>query len=193
MLSGDDTEGQTARDALTDATLASLARRRAPREQAVRHAEIRRLDLALREATRALKTNRTQLQAIVDDLAPAPDQPTRYRTGQRRPGNRQLLPPFDGADMTPPSPPWPAPAYSKPAAAAPSAGGGVSGVDGAGVSARYGASPRKLRERVYPAVRLSPTLVSVQPSALVLLDADTTCSPYEIRGSRAKSFTSKVN
>jgi transposase len=36
----------------------------------VRQAEIRRLALALREATRALKANRTQLQAIVDELAP---------------------------------------------------------------------------------------------------------------------------
>jgi hypothetical protein len=74
LLSGDDTDRQTARGALTDATLASLARRRAPREasreQAVRHAEIRRLALALRDAARALKANRTQLQAIVDDLAP---------------------------------------------------------------------------------------------------------------------------
>jgi hypothetical protein len=56
------------------ATLASLARRRAPRQasrdQAVRQAEIRRLALALREGGRALKANRTQLQAIVDDVAP---------------------------------------------------------------------------------------------------------------------------
>ena len=74
LLSGDDTDRQTARDALTDATLTSLARRRAPREasreQAVRHAEIRRLALARREATRALKANRRQLQTIVDELAP---------------------------------------------------------------------------------------------------------------------------
>ncbi|PZS16882.1 MAG: IS110 family transposase [Pseudonocardiales bacterium] len=74
LLGGDDTERQTARGALTDATLASLARRRGPREasreQAVRHAEIRRLATALRETARALKANRTQLQAIVDELAP---------------------------------------------------------------------------------------------------------------------------
>ena len=36
----------------------------------MRHAEIRRLALALRAAARALKANRAQLQAIVDDLAP---------------------------------------------------------------------------------------------------------------------------
>ena len=51
-----------------------LARRRQPRDasrdQAVRHAEIRRLALALRDAARALKANRAQLQTIVNDLAP---------------------------------------------------------------------------------------------------------------------------
>jgi len=74
LLSGDDAERQSARGAFTDAALASLARRRGPREarraQAVRHAEIRRLALALREAARALKANRTQLQVIVDEPAP---------------------------------------------------------------------------------------------------------------------------
>ena len=74
LLGGEDTDRRTARGALTDATLASLARRRPPREasreQAVRQAEIRRLALALREATRVLKANRAQLQAIVNELAP---------------------------------------------------------------------------------------------------------------------------
>jgi transposase len=74
LLGGDDTDRQTARAALTDTTLAGLARRRQPhdatRQQAVRHGEIRRLALALREAGRALKTNRAQLQAIVNDVAP---------------------------------------------------------------------------------------------------------------------------
>ena len=50
------------------------ARRRlsrdASREQAIRHAEIRRLALAIHDARRALKDNRAQLQSIVDDLAP---------------------------------------------------------------------------------------------------------------------------
>jgi transposase len=36
----------------------------------VRHGELRRLALALREGSRALKANRTQLAAIVADLAP---------------------------------------------------------------------------------------------------------------------------
>ena len=60
--------------ALTDATLARLARRRLPRdasrEHAIRHAEIRRLALALRDARRALKDNRAQLQSFVDELVP---------------------------------------------------------------------------------------------------------------------------
>jgi hypothetical protein len=36
----------------------------------VRHAEIRRLALALLEAARVLKTNKAELTAIVNDLAP---------------------------------------------------------------------------------------------------------------------------
>jgi transposase len=74
LLGGDDTDRQYARGALTDTRLAGLARRRPPREasreQAVRHAEIRRLALALRAATRELKANRVQLQTIVDDVVP---------------------------------------------------------------------------------------------------------------------------
>ncbi|MGH3601902.1 MAG: IS110 family transposase [Pseudonocardiaceae bacterium] len=74
LLSGDDTDRQAARAALTDTALAALARRRSPRDadraQAVRHGELRRLALAVREGGRALKANRVQLQAIVADLAP---------------------------------------------------------------------------------------------------------------------------
>ena len=74
LLGGDDTDRELARGALTETRLASLARRRPPREasreQAVRHAEIRRLALALREAARAVKANRAQLQTIVNDLVP---------------------------------------------------------------------------------------------------------------------------
>ena len=74
LLGGDDTDRQLARGALTEARLAGLARRRPPREasreQAVRHAEIRRLALALREAARELKANRAQLQTIVNDIVP---------------------------------------------------------------------------------------------------------------------------
>jgi transposase len=69
-----DDDGRLARAALTDTTLTGLARRRLPRDatraQAVRHDEIRRLAIALREAARALKANRAQLQAIVDELVP---------------------------------------------------------------------------------------------------------------------------
>ena len=74
LLAGDDTDRQLARGRLSEATLAGLALRRPPREasreQAVRHAEIRRLTLALREAARQLKANRAQLQTIVNDLVP---------------------------------------------------------------------------------------------------------------------------
>jgi transposase len=74
LRDGDDTDHRLARARLSDAALAGLARRRQPpqasRQQAIRHGEIRRLALALREATRALKTNRDQLHAIVNDLAP---------------------------------------------------------------------------------------------------------------------------
>jgi transposase len=74
LLAGDDTDRQAARRALTQTALANLARRRlapgAARDRAVRHAEIRRLAQALREAERQLAANRTQLQAIVNDLAP---------------------------------------------------------------------------------------------------------------------------
>jgi transposase len=74
LLTGDDTDRQFARSPLTDDTRTTLTRRRLPagasREHAVRHAEIRRLCLALHDATPQLKTNRKQLQAIVDDIAP---------------------------------------------------------------------------------------------------------------------------
>ena len=71
-----DTDRELARGALPEDTLTALARRRLPpdatRAQAVRHGEIRRLAIALRAAARALKSNRAQLQAIVDELAPGP-------------------------------------------------------------------------------------------------------------------------
>jgi transposase len=74
LLGGEDTERDLARAALTDPVLAAVARRRAPRdasrEQAVRHAEIRRLALAVREGQRALAANRAQLLTIVDEVAP---------------------------------------------------------------------------------------------------------------------------
>jgi transposase len=74
LRDGDDTDRRLARARLTDTTLASLARRRlardAAREQAVRHGEIRRLAVALREANRVLKANRAELAAIVHDLVP---------------------------------------------------------------------------------------------------------------------------
>jgi transposase len=75
LLAGNDTDRQTARSRLTDTHLATLARRRLPpdasREQTIRHAEIRRLALALREGARQLSANRKQLRDLVTDLAPA--------------------------------------------------------------------------------------------------------------------------
>jgi hypothetical protein len=80
LHSGEDTDRQLARGPLTDTVLTGLARRRAPRdasrEQAVRHAEIRRLTFTLRDHRRNLSTNRAQLLAIVNDLTPRlTDQP----------------------------------------------------------------------------------------------------------------------
>src|SRR5512132_3741247 len=114
LLGGDDTDRQYARGALTDTRLAGLARRRplreASREQAVRHAEIRRLALALRAATRELKANRVQLQTIVDDIVP--------ELIQRR-GIGPVSAAPAAAATTRHSPPWAAPARYRPAAAAP--------------------------------------------------------------------------
>lgn len=74
LLGGDDADRDTARQGLPPDTLRRLARRRPPaqasREQAVRQAEIRRLALALHQNGAALKNNRAQLQAIIEDLAP---------------------------------------------------------------------------------------------------------------------------
>ena len=74
LRDGDDTDRDLARAPLSGTALAALARRRQPasasRAHAVRHAEIRRLALALRDAARTLKANRAELDAIVSDLAP---------------------------------------------------------------------------------------------------------------------------
>jgi len=74
LLVGDDTDRELARGKLTENDLATIVRRKqrrdATREQAVRHGELRRLAVALREGRRELKENRAQLQTIVDDLAP---------------------------------------------------------------------------------------------------------------------------
>ena len=72
--SDNDADRDLARGALSDAVLTELADRRpragATREQAVRHGEIRRLALAVRDGGRALKDNRAQLQAVVEDMTP---------------------------------------------------------------------------------------------------------------------------
>ena len=74
LLSGDDRDRDASRAAFTDAALSALARRRLPadadRLHAVRHGEIRRLALAVREATKALKVNRRELHELVEQIAP---------------------------------------------------------------------------------------------------------------------------
>jgi len=74
LLSGDDTDRHLARGTFNIATLAELARRRPPRdttqERAVRHAEIRRLTIAVRDGRRALTTNLSQLKALLKTVAP---------------------------------------------------------------------------------------------------------------------------
>jgi transposase len=74
LLGGSDTDRALARGKFTDTDLATLARRRQPRDatraQAVRHGELRRLAVALRDGRRELKANRTQLQRIVEDMVP---------------------------------------------------------------------------------------------------------------------------
>ncbi|MDA8322610.1 MAG: IS110 family transposase [Actinomycetota bacterium] len=74
LRDGGDHDRALARGRLGDTVLAALARRRQPaaatRSQVVRHGEIRRLALALRDAARALNANRAALNEIFSDLAP---------------------------------------------------------------------------------------------------------------------------
>ena len=74
LRDGDDADRRLARGKLTPPRLSELVKRRqlreASREQTVRHAEIRSLALALREAGRILKANRAELAAIANDLVP---------------------------------------------------------------------------------------------------------------------------
>jgi len=97
LLGGDDTDRTLARSALTETRLSGLARRRPPREasreQAVRHAEIRRLALALLAAAR---TQGQPHPAADHRQRPRPrvDRASRHRPGQRRAGYRLVLPPW---------------------------------------------------------------------------------------------------
>jgi transposase len=74
LLTGDDTDRRAARKALSKTALAILAGRQLPahasREHAIRQAEIARLALALAQARCQLTDNRSQLLAIVNDIAP---------------------------------------------------------------------------------------------------------------------------
>ena len=96
LRDGDDVDRRLARGELTLTTLSELVKRRMPRgarrEQAIRHAEIRRLAVAVRDAGRVLKANRAELAAIVNDPSARADRATRDRPGQRRPSDRVVLP-----------------------------------------------------------------------------------------------------
>ena len=75
LRDGDDTDRDLARACrLSGKTLAALAGRAQPsgasRAQAVRHAEIRRLALALLDTAQQVKANHRELNAIISDLAP---------------------------------------------------------------------------------------------------------------------------
>lgn len=74
LLGGDDVDRDLARHRLAERALCALARRRCPRNadraQAVRHAELRRLAVAVRDGARLLRANRSEIKTIVDDLAP---------------------------------------------------------------------------------------------------------------------------
>ena len=74
LRTGTDTDRNLARGPLTPTVLTRIARRRGTttdtRETAVRRAEARRLACAITELTRALRANKTQLEALVSTLAP---------------------------------------------------------------------------------------------------------------------------
>jgi len=74
LLSGEDADRSLSRVTLSDTVLTTLARRRlapnADRSHTVRHREVRRLAIALREAARALKSNRQEISDVVDALVP---------------------------------------------------------------------------------------------------------------------------
>ena len=74
LLTGDDSERELARGALTEERLQAIARRRARNsettEQAVRRGETRRLALAIKNARVELADNRKQLTTLVSAIAP---------------------------------------------------------------------------------------------------------------------------
>jgi transposase len=74
LLTGDDTDRQLCRGAMSDAHLQVIARRRGrpdeTREQQIRRAEARRLAVAIREAVSALAANKKQLAELVTSFSP---------------------------------------------------------------------------------------------------------------------------
>src|ERR671916_316813 len=81
LRDGDDTDRRLARARLSNAVLPRWSGAANPagasRQQAVHHSVIPWLALAMREATHALKTTRTELAAILNDLVPGDDHPAR--------------------------------------------------------------------------------------------------------------------
>ena len=129
LRDGEDQDLDLARARFSDTVLAALARRRQPRDAsravAVRQGEIRRLALALRNASRTLKANRAELDAIVGELAPGlTSGPASARSVPPRPSCRSPTP--DAAATRPLSHGWPEPARSRhPAARSPATGSTV--------------------------------------------------------------------
>ena len=123
LLAGDDPTADLARAALTDTTLAALARRRQPPRRRPRPGHPPRRDPPPRPwpcaRPPALNANRAHLQTIVDDLAPG----LTDRRGIGPVTAAQALvvasPTPAAAATRPRSPPSPAPARCRPAAAAP--------------------------------------------------------------------------
>jgi transposase len=74
LLNGEDRDRDLARGRLNHTTLTSIIRRKPPtgadRADIIRHQELRRLAINLREDKRELTTNNTRLIEIVTDLAP---------------------------------------------------------------------------------------------------------------------------
>jgi transposase len=95
LRDGDDTDRDLARACRLSGT--ALAGRAQPsgasRAQAVRHAEIRRLALALLDRAQQVKANHRELNAIISDLAPGLTSRPGIGPRQRRPGHRVVLPP----------------------------------------------------------------------------------------------------
>ncbi len=134
LLGGNDADRDFARGRLSDTALAAMARRRCPRDadraQAVRHGELRRLALAVRDGARQLRANRAHLQAIVDDLAPGLTDRRGIGPVTAAQSHRQFLPSRAVSQRGRVRSTRRGPAHSRPAAAAPRDTGSTAAVTG---------------------------------------------------------------